>query len=231
MKALVLALAFLTAGIAQAYNLPYPANHDKVLAQAAALGAPMQAVARAMKEAEGSSYTKKDVIAVIDLSKSTQAKRFFLLDLKAGATKAYLTAHGRGNGDNQKATSFRGFQQTGANKMPLGALKTGAKVYKMEEYETVKDQYNGREYHNLVILDMIGTKSYNSRFHPGDLWAIMHSKWYVTEGYRKANSNGLGRSLGCVVIDPVYSNDVFMRMQGGALIYITVGNAPVENYL
>jgi len=41
----------------------------------------------------------------------------------------------------------------------------------------------------------------------------------------------LGRSDGCITLDPVESNAVIARLQDGALIYVTVGDAPIEQYL
>ena len=63
------------------------------------------------------------------------------------------------------------------------------------------------------------------------IWVVGHSKWYVTEGFRKQNNGMLGRSFGCIVLDPVYSNQVFYRIQNGSLMYISVGNDPIEKYL
>lgn len=213
-----------------ASKLPFPENHQAVLEQAEKLGAPMRAVERAMKEAEGKAYSKKDVITVFDLSQTSDKKRFYMLDFKAGKTTAYHAAHGKGNGEHVRATHFRGFQQDGADMTPLGALRTGV-AYTLEEYETVVDQYDGKRWSGLVVADLEGMKSYNRRFNRGDLWTIMHPKWYVTEGFRRANQGYLGRSKGCVVLDPVHSNTVFKRVQSGALLYVTVGNDPIEKYI
>ena len=37
----------------------------------------------------------------------------------------------------------------------------------------------------------------------------------------------LGRSLGCITVDPAENNKIITRLQG-ALIYVTVGDAPIE---
>lgn len=213
------------------YKLPYRQNHAKVIEQARALGAPMQAVHKALKEAELSIYPKKDVVSVFDMSQSTRNRRFYVLDLQAGKTEAYHSSHGYGNGDQQRATKFRGFQKTGAYMVPLGPIKTGDRAYSLPQYDVIKDRYTGKTYRGLVVVDLIGTKSYNGRFHRNDLWAIMHPQWYVTAGYRDANNGGLGRSKGCLALDPAVSNKVFKRVAGGSLIYVTVGDSPVEKYL
>ena len=39
------------------------------------------------------------------------------------------------------------------------------------------------------------------------------------------------RSNGCITVDPVENNQLVMRLQDGALVYVTVGDAPIEQYL
>jgi hypothetical protein len=41
----------------------------------------------------------------------------------------------------------------------------------------------------------------------------------------------LGRSNGCITLDPLDNNQLVTRLQDGALIYVTVGNDPIEQYL
>ena len=206
-------------------------NESTVLEQAKSLGAPMQAVARAIKISKSSTYEVKDVIAVFDISQPSKNKRFYLLDFKKGTATAYFVAHGKSNGDNLRATHFSGFQED-HDMTPLGPLKTAEEVETMDHYETVTDKYNGRTYSDLVILKIEGTTSYNDYINrqAGVIW-ILHPNWYVTEGYRKANPQMLGRSLGCIVLDPAVSNAVFRRLEGGALVYVTVGDHPIEKYL
>jgi len=45
------------------------------------------------------------------------------------------------------------------------------------------------------------------------------------------NNNGVGRSTGCITLDPVENNELITRLQDGALVYVTVGDAPIEQYL
>jgi hypothetical protein len=191
----------------------------------------MKAVHRALNEAKREIYTNRNVIGLFDLSQTSDRKRFYLLDLKQGTVSAYHCAHGRGNGDHLRATRFRGFQNTNADMTPLGALRTAATVETHDHYQEVKDRYSGRIYRDLVILDLEGVMPYNQRFNRNDLWVILHANWYVTDGYRKSFRGLLGRSKGCLVLDPQHSNHVFHSLSGGALIYITVGNNKIESYL
>jgi hypothetical protein len=41
----------------------------------------------------------------------------------------------------------------------------------------------------------------------------------------------LGRSNGCITVDPIENNELVARLQDGALVYVTVGDAPIERYL
>ncbi len=215
----------------QAFQLPFPENHAKVLAEAEKLGAPMVAVRRAMKEAESKAYSKRDVLAVFDISQPGANKRYFLLDLKAGTTTSYHVAHGKGNGGHAKATAFRGFNTPGSNMTPLGALKTGDGGYALDHYTEVTDTVTGKSWTGLLIMDLEGMKGYNGNIRRDNIWVVMHTKWYATEGFRSQNQGALGRSLGCIVFDPIHNNKIINRMAGGSLIYVTVGNDAIEKYL
>ena len=229
-SSLLLCLVSFAAQAETKFNLPYAQNHAAVLEQAQKLGAPMIAVERALKEAERSTFEKKDVVTVFDLSQTSKDKRFYMLDLKAGKTTAYHASHGKGNGDHLRASRFKGFNVNGSSMTPLGALKALNTSF-LDHYTEVSDSATGKTYTNLVIVDLVGTRPYNDNINRENIWVVGHSKWYVTEGFRKENGGTLGRSLGCVVIDPVYSNQVFYRIAGGSLMYVTVGNDPIEKYL
>jgi hypothetical protein len=210
-----------------------PAN--PIMTQAAALGAPMIAVKKAYSLAQSSTFQRHDVFAVFDIDQPAKNKRFFLFDLRAGKVSAYFVAHGRDNGDNFKATHFRGFQND-HNMTPLGPLRTASSMTDMDHYSSITDKYNGRVYSGLMTLWLEGVTSYNNYInnaYDGSsrvIW-ILHPAWYVTEGFRKAMPGGLGRSLGCIALDPVVSNQVMGKLQGGALVYVTVGNDAIEKYL
>lgn len=227
---LLLALFQVQPSSASTYMLPFKENHSRVLAQAEAMGAPMAAVKRAFNEAQLSVYSKKDVISVFDISQPGNARRFYVLDLRAGSVSAYHVSHGKGNGAHYRATSFRGFNQEGSEKTPLGALRTGSNGYPLDGYEYVKDQVTGKSYSGQLILDVEGMKSYNSNIRRSKIWVVVHTKWYATEGYRRQNGGVLGRSLGCIVFDPAVNNKIINRIKGGSLIYISVGNDPIEKY-
>jgi hypothetical protein len=208
-----------------------PANPlDPLLAQAQALGAPMAAVTRAMAIAGGPIFPKKDALAVFDISQPSANKRFYLLDLKSGEVTAYYAAHGRSNGPNAQATKFKGFQRD-LDMTPLGPLKT-AHSEVMDHYKTIVDRYDGMVYRNMIVAVLHGVTPYNSYINhtPPFQW-ILHPNWYTTAGYRAKNNGMLGRSNGCITVDPVENNKLVARLQDGALVYVTVGDDPIERYL
>jgi hypothetical protein len=203
---------------------------DALLEQAKSLDAPMVAVQRALEISRQPGFPKKDVLAVFDISQPSANKRFYVLDLKSGQATAHYAAHGRDNGPNVKAVKFRGFQND-LDMVPLGPLKTTHSAV-WDHYETIVDRYDGTVYRNMVVAVLEGAATYNSYIDntPPYKW-IIHPNWYTTAGFRAKNNGMLGRSLGCITLDPVENNVLITRLQDGALIYVTVGDAPIEEYL
>jgi hypothetical protein len=209
---------------------PAASENDPLLQQAQALNAPMAAVQRAIATSHQPVFTKKDALAVFDISQPSANKRFYLLDFKSGKASAHYAAHGRTNGPNAQAVKFKGFQKD-LDMVPLGPLKT-ARSEVMDHYKTIVDRYDGTVYHNMIVAVLEGVTPYNSYINhtPPFKW-IIHPNWYTTAGYRAKNGGVLGRSNGCITVDPVENNEIISRLADGALIYVTVGDAPVEQYL
>jgi hypothetical protein len=224
-------MRYLAAILLALVSAPAWANElDSLLQQAQALGAPMAAVQRAIAISRQSIFTKKDALAVFDISQPSTNKRFYLLDFKSGQVTAHYAAHGRDNGPNVKATKFKGFQ-TDLDMVPLGPLKTThAEV--MDHYKTIVDRYDGTVYRNMIVVVLEGVTAYNKYINqtPPFKW-IMHPNWYTTAAFRAKNNGMLGRSNGCITVDPVDNNQLITRLQDGALVYVTVGDAPIEQYL
>src|SRR6478735_2088900 len=108
---------------------------DSLLQQAQQLGAPGAAIQRAVAISRQPIFSKKDVLAVFDISQPSANKRFYLLDFASGQVTAHFAAHGRTNGPHAKATKFKGFQQD-FDMVPLGPLKTMQSEV-MEQYRTI----------------------------------------------------------------------------------------------
>jgi hypothetical protein len=202
---------------------------DSLSQQAQQLGAPEAAIQRAVAISRQPIFPKKDVLAVFDISQPSANKRFYVLDFKSGQVTAHFAAHGRTNGPNARATKFKGFQRD-LDMVPLGPLKT-AHPEVMEHYKTIVDRYDGTVYRNMIVVVLEGVTAYNKYINqtPPFKW-IMHPNWYTTAAFRAKNNGMLGRSNGCITVDPVENNKLITRLQG-ALIYVTVGDAPIEQYL
>ena len=204
---------------------------DSVSQQAKVLGAPMAAVERAVQISRHQPiFPKKDVLAVFDISQPSAKKRFYVLDFKSGQVTAHYAAHGRDNGPQAKAIKFKGFQ-TDLDMVPLGPLRT-AHSEVMDPYKTIVDRYDGTVYPNMIVVVLDGVTSYNSYISntPPFKW-IIHPNWYTTAAFRAKNNGVLGRSTGCITLDPAENNELITRLQDGALVYVTVGDTPIEQYL
>ena len=203
---------------------------DSLLQKAQVLGAPMAAVQRAIEISHQAIFTNKDALAVFDISQPSANKRFYIFDFKSGQVTAHYAAHGRDNGPNARATRFKGFQ-THLDMVPLGPLKTSHSEV-MDHYKTIVDRYDGTVYGNMIVVVLEGVTSYNSYINhtPPFKW-IIHPNWYTTATFRAKNNGTLGRSNGCITIDPVENNQLITGLQDGALVYVTVGDAPIEEYL
>ena len=205
-------------------------NPDSLFQEARVLGAPMAAVERAVQISRQPIFPKKDALAVFDISQPSAKKRFYVLDFKSGQVTAHYAAHGRDNGPQAKAIKFKGFQ-TDLDMVPLGPLKT-AHSEVMDPYKTIVDRYDGTVYSNMIVVMLDGVTSYNSYIsHTPPFKWIIHPNWYTTAAFRAKNNGVLGRSTGCITLDPVENNELITRLQDGALVYVTVGDAPIEQYL
>jgi hypothetical protein len=204
-------------------------ERDSLLQQAQVLGAPMAAVQRAVEISRQPIFTKKDVLAVFDISQPSANKRFYVLDFKSCQVTAHYAAHGRDNGPNARAVKFKGFR-TDLDMVPLGPLKT-AHSEVMNHYKTIVDRYDGTVYPNMIVVVLQGVTSYNNYINhtPPFKW-IIHPNWYTTAAFRAKNDGMLGRSKGCITVDPIENNQLVTRLQDEALVYVTVGDAPVEQY-
>jgi L,D-transpeptidase catalytic domain len=208
----------------------FASKRDPLLQQSQVLGAPLAAVQRAIQISRQPIFSKKDALSVFDISQPSAKKRFYLLDFKSGQVTAHYAAHGKTNGPNVKAIKFKDFQ-TDLDMVPLGPLKT-AHSEVMDHYKTIVDRYDGTVYRNMIVVVLEGVTSYNSYINNTlpFKW-IIHPNWYTTAGFRAKNNGMLGRSNGCITLDPAENNQLVTRLQDGALVYVTVGDAPIEQYL
>jgi hypothetical protein len=131
---------------------------------------------------------KKDILAFIDYSLSSNIKRLWVVDLKNVALLYHeLVAHGRNSGE-EYARKFS--NAVNSYQTSLGFYVTG-------------EIYNGK--HELSIKMNGVERRYNGKAF--DRGIVMHGADYVSEQFIRQHQR-LGRSLGC----PAVSQDVISRL-------------------
>jgi hypothetical protein len=138
----------------------------------------------------------KDYLTVIDFSKHSGKKRFYLIDMNSGVVDSYHTAHGSG-GDPDHDGYVNKFSNVSESKMSsLGLYMTA-------------ETYSGSHGHSLR-LDGLSSSNSNARKRA----IVIHGADYVDEGASK-----MGRSWGCPALSMDYYYEIIETIKGGSLIY------------
>ncbi|HEY8280172.1 MAG TPA: murein L,D-transpeptidase catalytic domain family protein [Bdellovibrionota bacterium] len=149
-----------------------------------------------MKE-RPSSFANKRYVVLIDFSKHSSTRRFFLFDLNTGKLERYHVAHGKGSDPRHT-----GYAQTFSNRPNSRATALGA-------YKTAGTYYGG---HGLQLrLDGLEKTNSNSRARA----VVIHGARYVNEAAGRA-----GRSWGCPSLDRSLNAKIVNRIKGGAFLLI-----------
>ena len=142
----------------------------------------------------------KKLLSIIDYSKPSTQKRFFIIDIE-NRKLLYntLVAHGKKSG-YVNATKFS--NKIGSHKSCLGFFRTG-------------NSYNGIRGYSLQLEGLEKGINDNARLRG----IIIHGANYVDE--RLANGNGvIGRSWGCPAVSKKLSKEIINLLRGGSLLYI-----------
>ena len=144
--------------------------------------------------------TNKKLLSIIDYSKPSTEKRFFIIDIENHKLLYQtLVAHGKKSG-YVNATKFS--NKIGSYKSSLGFFRTGNSYFGIRGYSL---QLEGLE---RGIND-------NARLRG----IIIHGANYVDE--RIVNGNGvIGRSWGCPAVSKKLSKEIINLLRGGSLLYI-----------
>ena len=146
----------------------------------------------------------KDILIVIDYTKSSNLERFFILDMSdTSLTHSMLVAHGRNSG-NEFATSFSNV--SGSYMSSLGFFKTA-------------ETYQGK--HGLS-LRMDGLER-GINHHARDRAIVIHQADYVCLDFA-AEHGRIGRSLGCPALPQEQYTEVIQTIKEGCLLYIYGGD-------
>jgi len=138
---------------------------------------------------------RSDVLVVVDFTKHSRNKRFFIVDLKSNRIEAWKTAHGSGSDPGNTGVPQRFSNRHGSKMSSIGFYRTA-------------ETYYGKYGYSLRIDGLSGTNS-QARARA----VVIHPSKYVREG------GGVGRSWGCMSLDSRYSKHIIDRIKGGALIY------------
>jgi hypothetical protein len=142
----------------------------------------------------------KKLLSIIDYSKPSTEKRFFIIDIENHKLLYHtLVAHGKKSG-YVNATKFS--NKIGSYKSSLGFFRTG-------------NSYFGIRGYSLKLEGLERGINDNARLRG----IIIHGANYVDE--RLANGNGvIGRSWGCPAVSKKLSKEIINLLKGGSLLYI-----------
>lgn len=147
---------------------------------------------------------EKPVLAICDFTKSSEKKRFFVVDIEAHKLLSNTwVAHGKNSGDKM-ATSFS--NQPESLKSSLGFYRIGNKIQS--------------PLHGLALLLDGLEKGLNDNARRREI--IIHSAWYVGEDF--VHKYGYtGKSFGCPAIPANVLEQLAPVLSDGGLLYIYAG--------
>jgi len=144
--------------------------------------------------------SNKKLLSIIDYSKPSNEKRFFIIDIENHKLLYHtLVAHGKKSG-YVNATTFS--NKYGSHKSSLGFFRTG-------------NSYFGIRGYSLKLEGLEKGINDNARLRG----IIIHGANYVDE--RFVNGNGvIGRSWGCPAVSKKLSKEIINLLKGGSLLFI-----------
>ena len=153
----------------------------------------------ALQRLQASGATvRKDVLAVIDYTKPSTERRFWVFDLvHERVLFQELTAHGANSGERM---AVRFSNAPNSLMSTIGALLTG-------------DTYVGK--HGLSLRLQGLEQGINDNCRSRDI--VIHGAAYVSEQVARAKGR-IGRSWGCPAVRPEISRSLIETLRGGALV-------------
>lgn len=141
-------------------------------------------------------FDNQRYMAIVDFSKPSSKKRFFVVNLETGAVEAHQVAHGSGSDPGHTGTPTRFSNVNNSFMSSLGYYRT-------------MGVYDGKHPHSLQISGLSATNDQVCRRS-----VIVHSAAYVHD-----NGQLAGTSEGCFALDPNVSNGVVDKLKSGGLIF------------
>ena len=151
---------------------------------------------------------KSDILTLIDFSKPSTEKRFFVFDLKnVKLLFESVVAHGRNSGGNF-ATRFS--NRDGSHQSSLGFYLT-------------QETYIGRNGYSLVLEGL--ERGFND--HARRRAIVIHGAAYADPHTIKANGR-LGRSFGCPALPVELNRPIIDTIKGGSVLFIYTRDAEYQ---
>jgi hypothetical protein len=178
------------------------AEEDSILAKYAYLDPSRQVPSNLLKKtvlyyhANLAKIENKNYITIVDFSKFSGKKRFFLVNTATGAVKGYRVAHGSGSDQNNDGYPERFSNIEGSLASSVGYFLTA---------ETYFGKYN-----RSLRIDGLSTTNSNVR----DRAVVIHGSDYVQD----ANVQQ-GRSWGCFALPMGQKEAVIDMLRNGSLIF------------
>lgn len=142
----------------------------------------------------------RDRIAIADFAAASARPRFHLIDLRSGATRSFLVAHGSGSDPAHTGWLQRFSNEDGSNASCEGAFATA-------------DYYVGKHGRSqrLIGLDASNDNALARAI-------VVHAAWYANADMIRSHGM-LGRSQGCFAVGEADLAEVFGRLGPGRMIY------------
>jgi hypothetical protein len=138
----------------------------------------------------------KAYLSVIDYSKSSTTKRFFLINMATGVVTPYHVSHGKGSDSNHDGYAEKFSNVEGSNATSLG-------------YYMTAETYSGSNGFSLRLDGLSSTNS-NARSRA----VVVHGADYVQD------KNVIqGRSWGCPAFSQANKTKIINFIKGGSIIY------------
>lgn len=143
-----------------------------------------------------SKIHNRTYLSVVDFSKHSGKKRFFVVNMESGAVDSYVVAHGSNSDPGNTGFATRFSNQEGSNESSLGYYITG-------------ETYDGKHGNSLRLDGVSATNS-----HARARAIVIHGAAYVGEGRSQQ-----GRSWGCLALPMSEKDAVIAKLKGGSVIY------------
>lgn len=143
----------------------------------------------------------KDLIVIVDFKAHSSKKRQFIIDLRSGEVTPMLVTHGKKSDTDNDGVATKFSNTVDSKQTSLGFYLTA---------ETYFGKYG-------YSLRLDGLSSTNSKVRERAI--VIHPADYVVDNGKK-----IGRSYGCLAVEPKLSEKYINLVKEGTLIYAGLGN-------